>query len=124
MEHQDWKPVVFKKKIVKREAVTKSSRVSDEQHRQRKIDMEDENFRIEKVGLSVRSAIMKARNANGMKQKDLANRLAVKPDVVISYENGKAVPNQKILQRMERILGMRLTRKKIGEWFPGKEPKQ
>ena len=122
MEHQDWKPVVFKKKIVKKEAVVKTSRASDETHRNRKLDDETENFHHEKVGLTVRQAIMKARNARRMKQKDLANLLAVKPDVVVSYENGKAIPNQRILQRMERILGMKLNGKNIGEWLPGKEP--
>ena len=38
MEHQDWKPVVFKK-IVKKEAVVKTSRASDETHRNRIVQM-------------------------------------------------------------------------------------
>ena len=65
---------------------------------------------------------MKGRNARKMKQKDLANLLALRSDIIINYENGKAVPNQRILQKMERVLGIKLTGKNIGEWLPGKEP--
>ncbi len=122
MEHQDWKPVVFKKKIVKKESVVKQKVSSEASHKNRKLDEETENFKIERVDLSVRQAIMKGRNARKMKQKDLANLLALRSDIIINYENGKAVPNQRVLQKMERVLGIKLTGKNIGEWLPGKEP--
>ena len=115
MDHQDWKPVVFKKKIVKKEAVVKPKTATDEQHRNRKLEQEDENFKHEKIDLSVRQAIMKGRNAKNMKQKDLANLLSVRADIVINYENGKAIPNQRMLQKMERILGIKLTGKNVGQ---------
>ena len=121
MDHQDWKPVVFKKKIVKKEAVVKSNKTSEESQRQKKIE-EGEHFRHKHVELNVRQAIMKGRNARGLKQKQLASMLSVRPDVIINYENGKAIPNSQMLQKMERQLGIKLTGKNVGEWFPGKEP--
>jgi ribosome-binding protein aMBF1 (putative translation factor) len=34
--------------------------------------------------------------------------------LTIDYENGKAVPNQQILAKMERVLGVKLRGKEIG----------
>lgn len=51
---------------------------------------------------------MKARQAKGMTQKDLAIRISEKVGVVNDYESGKAVPNPNIISKMERALGCRL----------------
>uniref|UniRef100_A0A1I7WN36 HTH cro/C1-type domain-containing protein n=1 Tax=Heterorhabditis bacteriophora TaxID=37862 RepID=A0A1I7WN36_HETBA len=40
------------------------------------------------------------------------------------YENGKAVPNQQILQKMERALGVKLRGKDIGQPLATKAPKK
>ena len=60
-----------------------------------------------------------------MKQSELAQKINEKPSVIngipfkvgntdIDYENGKAVPNQQILGKMERVLGVKLRGKDIG----------
>lgn len=43
-----------------------------------------------------------------------------KPQVVSEYESGKAVPNQQILAKMERALGVKLRGKDIGKPFGAK----
>jgi transcriptional regulator with XRE-family HTH domain len=40
-----------------------------------------------------------------MSQKDLATKICEKPQIVTEYEQGKAIPNQQILAKMERALG-------------------
>merc|ERR1712008_572092 len=56
-------------------------------------------------------------------QKDLATKICEKPQIVTEYEQGKAIPNQQILAKMERALGMKLRGKDKGKPLEAKEPK-
>ncbi|GKE62043.1 multiprotein-bridging factor 1c, partial [Tanacetum coccineum] len=74
----------------------------------RKLDEAEEPAAIERVGAEVRQMIQKARIENKMSQAELAKRINERPQVVQEYENGKAVPNQSVLAKMERVLGVKL----------------
>lgn len=82
-----------------------------------KIDRETEDFHITKVDLSLSQIIMKARQKLGVTQKDLATKINEKPQVIGEYESGKAVPNQQVLGKLERVLGVKLRGKDIGQPF-------
>jgi putative transcription factor len=69
--------------------------------------------------MSVSKAIQQGRQAKNLTQKDLATKINEKPQIVNEYESGKAVPNQQILGKMERILGIRLRGKDIGSPLGG-----
>ena len=56
----------------------------------------------------MRQAIQKARIEKKMSQAELAKQINERPQVVQEYENGKAVPNQAVLGKMERVLGVKL----------------
>ena len=58
--------------------------------------------------MDVGKLIQKGRQAKEMTQKDLATKICEKPQVVTEYESGKAVPNQAILGKLERALGIKL----------------
>ncbi|KAK8806452.1 hypothetical protein WA538_003550 [Blastocystis sp. DL] len=73
-----------------------------------KVEDEEEVFTVPKVGLSFRLNLQKARQSKNMTQKDLAAKLNVKTSVIQDYESGKVVPNNALISRMERILGMKL----------------
>lgn len=77
-----------------------------------KLDNSDEGGKIEKVSLSLSQKIQQGRSAKGMKQKDLATKINVKPQVIGDYECGRAVPDNKILGKIERALGIKLRGKK------------
>ena len=55
------------------------------------------------------------RQAKEMSQKDLATKICEKPQVVTEYEQGKALPNQQVLSKMERALGIKLRGKDKGQ---------
>nr|GEU34271.1 multiprotein-bridging factor 1c [Tanacetum cinerariifolium] len=74
----------------------------------RKLDEAEEPAAIERVGAEVRKMIQKARIEKKMSQAELAKRINERPQVVQEYENGKAVPNQGVLAKMERVLGVKL----------------
>ena len=48
-------------------------------------------------------------------QKDLATKICGKVQVVVEYEQGKAIPNQQILAKLERNLGYKLRGKDKGQ---------
>jgi putative transcription factor len=76
----------------------------------RKLEESDEVGRIATVDKSLSKAIMQARTAKKMTQKDLATAINEKPQLVAEYESGKAVPNPQIITKMERKLGCKLPR--------------
>ncbi|KAL3535765.1 hypothetical protein ACH5RR_004226 [Cinchona calisaya] len=78
----------------------------------RKLDEAEEPAALDRVSTEVRQAIQKARIDKKMSQAELAKQINERPQVVQEYENGKAVPNQAILAKMEKVLGVKLRRLK------------
>jgi putative transcription factor len=56
----------------------------------------------------VKKAIMQGRLAKKMTQAQVAQMINEKPQIIQEYESGKAMPNQQILSKLERILGVKL----------------
>lgn len=82
-----------------------------------KLDRETEELRHEKVTMEFSKALQQARLAKGLTQKELATKINEKPQVVNEYEAGKAIPNQQIIAKLERAVGVRLRGKDIGTPF-------
>ncbi|KAL4296117.1 hypothetical protein GQ457_12G023380 [Hibiscus cannabinus] len=78
----------------------------------RKLDEAEEPAALDRVPTDVRQAIQKARLEKKMSQAELAKQINEQLKVVQEYENGKAVPNQAVLAKMERVLGVKLRGKK------------
>ncbi|KAB2618530.1 multiprotein-bridging factor 1c-like [Pyrus ussuriensis x Pyrus communis] len=80
----------------------------------KKLEEAAEPAALDRVSTEVRLAIQKARLEKKMSQVELAKRINERPQVVQEYENGKAVPNQAVLAKMERVLEKKL-RGKVGK---------
>lgn len=65
---------------------------------------------IAKVDKSLSKAIMQARTAKKLTQKELGTAINEKPQVVAEYESGKAIPNPQIISKLEKALGCKLPR--------------
>lgn len=74
----------------------------------RKLDEAAEPAALDRVPPEVRQAIQKARIEKKMSQAELAKQINERTQVVQEYENGKAVPNQAVLAKMEKVLGVKL----------------
>ena len=98
MSHQDWEPVVWKKEV----STTKQP-VKENVSAQRELTGE------------LCSAIQKARMNVKLSHQELAQKLQVKPEVIKEYENGKAIPNNGFIARIEKILNTKLPRAKKKE---------
>ena len=77
-------------------------------HEMRKLE-ENEIGKITKINSKVYQAVIKARSAKGWNRKQLAAQVAVKPQVIDEVETGKAKYDIKLIQKLERKLGIKLT---------------
>eukprot|EP01123_Difflugia_compressa_P011089 TRINITY_DN429_c0_g1_i1.p1 TRINITY_DN429_c0_g1~~TRINITY_DN429_c0_g1_i1.p1 ORF type:complete len:140 (+),score=31.17 TRINITY_DN429_c0_g1_i1:109-528(+) len=81
----------------------------------RKLDKDEGDYSVKTVNPDIAKRIIQARAAKKLTQKDLAMAIQETVTVVQQYEQAKAVPNQKILSKIERALG-------TGNWIrTGKE---
>jgi len=79
-----------------------------------KLDRETEELHHDTLGLDVGRIIQQARNEKKLTQKELATKINEKQQVINEYEAGKAIPNQQVLGKLERVLGVRLRGKEKG----------
>ncbi|XP_050220222.1 multiprotein-bridging factor 1b [Mercurialis annua] len=134
---QDWEPVVIRKKaptaaakkdekvvnaarragaeietLRKSNAGTNKAASSSTSLNTRKLDDETENLSHERVPTELKKAIMQARMDKKLTQSQLAQLINEKPQIIQEYESGKAIPNQQIIGKLERVLGAKLRGKK------------
>jgi putative transcription factor len=106
MNHQDWNPVIIHGK-----AAPANQRPPPKQYeRTKEQKLEDEKLGThKKVPLSMAKMIQQGRVAKGFKtQKDLAIAVGVNVGIIGSYESGRAIPDPAILQKLRRVLGVKL----------------
>lgn len=116
MQHQDWETVVFKKKNtvnnsnykIGEKKNIKNTLIKNDLN-MRKLDEENEKLAHDTVSFELKTAILKARNAKKLSQKDLAKEINVKQDIIASYENGTAIPNNTIINKLQKVLCVKLT---------------
>lgn len=118
--HQDWNTIVVHKKPTPAAAVAASAKLGTRKAEAgkngragagkdlRKLDQNEDGGAHEKVTVELRLMIQKARCAKGMTQKALGQAINEKPAVVNSYEQGKAMPSNAVLGKLERALGVKL----------------
>ena len=80
----------------------------------KKVDI-DEELHHERVDKDVSRAMQQARVAKEWTQADLARHINEKQQVINEYEQAKAIPNQQVLAKLERALGVKLRGKEIGQ---------
>ncbi len=95
--HNDWEPIVLKKHKPPPKASPRP-----------KAETEDLG-KIQTTTLELRKQIQSARIAKKLSQAQLAQQINEKPNVIQGYESGKAIPTTQILQKLRRVLGVKLT---------------
>ncbi len=74
----------------------------------KKISDDDELPVSDKVGIDIGKQIMQARLGKNLKQIDLAKQLNMTSDVIRDYENGSAIRNNNVLNKICRLLNIKL----------------
>jgi ribosome-binding protein aMBF1 (putative translation factor) len=101
--------LIAKKKKEDAEKIAKINITSNVLLSGKKINDEDELPKLDKVGLDMGKIIMQARLAKNLKQTDLAKQLNITPDIIRDHENGSAPRNAALLNRIGKIIGVKLT---------------
>ena len=109
LPHQDWKPVEFHKPIFPKKTENTQPVVT----KKMKELLDNENIvTLPKITNELKSSIQQARLAKKMTQKQLASILNVTIKDIADYENGKAIPNNQFISKLERTLQTKLPRVK------------
>jgi len=74
----------------------------------KKLDEDTGVYKHSAVTPEFKKALMQARMAKKMNQKDLAQQCNLAPAIIQSYENGSAVPEGPIIAKLNRVLGVAL----------------
>ena len=77
-------------------------------HIKKVLDDNLESYNVNTVSHTLRSQIQKSRMSQNLTQKQLAQKINVTQNVIQSYENGKAIPDNKVLQQLRRVLKVKL----------------
>ena len=120
MSHQDWETVTFSNK-----KPNKSTQIVDGAPKkpsanikalkiENKVDNTDEKLTIKTIDTSVVRAIIKARGELGLTQKDLANKVNVSDSVIKSIEQNKEPNNTVLLNKLQKVLKVKLLGDNIG----------
>ena len=106
--HQDWTPVILSnpKNVINNK--TKPKTITKMQ----KLENSDEIIKPKKIDINLKKAIQQARLSNKISQKELASKMCVPVQTIINYENGKAIPNNQFISKLERTLKTKLPRAK------------
>ena len=88
---------------------TKKTHDNSKYNEMKKLNDSNEAGEIIKINSKVYQLIIKTRNEKGWKRKDLAKQISVKPQVIESIETGKEKYDIKLIQKLERKLGVKLT---------------
>ena len=117
--YQDFETIVLRnnsaqtKLQAKRKGQTetkKKNSMSAEAQKMAKLDNDMESTKVMKVTKVFSNTMRDARVAKGLTQKDLAHRAQIPVADVQKYENGSAVPNQQHISKIQRVLGINLSK--------------
>ena len=112
MEHQDFKVAYLRKsgKELDKSMKGKGTSVPKNKYPQQKKILDDnlESFNTDKVSFALKMQIQKARMAANLSQKDLAQKINVTQKTIQSYENGTAIPDHQVLQKLRIVLKVKL----------------
>ncbi|XP_069686066.1 endothelial differentiation-related factor 1 homolog [Periplaneta americana] len=80
-----------------------------------KLDRETEELKHDKIPLDLGRMIQQGRQSKGWSQKELATKVNEKPQVINDYEAGRGIPNQVVIGKIERAIGIKLRGKDRGK---------
>lgn len=119
MSHYDTHTIVLTNKRVIKENARKNGVktavpvTNSNQYQSKKLIEDDDVHKIETVGHELGKKIMQARAGKGWKQKEVSGKMNMQPADYQKLENGTAKRNGQQLNKLGRILGVKLTGKGV-----------
>lgn len=114
MEHQDWKPVVWTKKIEKKN-LPKTIEIKNEQKNKNTIkntvkkvytDNNEEEIMPAIIDHDLSKIIQQKRLLLKISQQELANKLSIPVSVINQYEKGEGIRNGTYINKIKKFLNI------------------
>ena len=105
LDHQDWSTITVNNKP-KPNNNKVSTRISNEAQKLNKIEkkVDEGDLKHKKIDNDLRVKIIQSRNSKGLNQKQLANKVNFPVSVISDIESGKAIYNDKQINKIKRFL--------------------
>lgn len=119
MSHQDFNTtIIVNKRLAKEKAKANapkqiSSVTNSNKYDKKKVIEDGDTHTITTVGREIGQKIIQARMSKGWKQKDVANKMNMQSNEYQKLENGTAARNGQLLNKLGKILGVKLTGKGV-----------
>ena len=97
-DFQDWEQVILTKKNINVKNTPNNSKKNED------------IIIINKSNIDLRKALQNARLNKKMSQKEVAQRLNVKTNLIMEYESGKSAPNNSFISKLEKLYNTKLPR--------------
>lgn len=105
-QHQDWNEVVLRKPV----EIKKNEHNPNQKSKAQQLLDGNDIVAPPKTNKELKLAIQQARIAKKWSQKELATQMNTTIQIISQYENGKAVPNNAFISKLEKKLGVKLPR--------------
>jgi ribosome-binding protein aMBF1 (putative translation factor) len=106
-EHQNWEPTILKGKPKTTNSIQPKVNRDPEAIRLAKLE-NDEPIKVKSLSNEARQELIKGRVAKGLNQEKTAQALAIQANMYKDIENGKIIPNQNILTKINNFLGTKV----------------
>lgn len=130
LPHQDWEPVIIRKPQRRNKKVTDAERLNGvgvtvaksgggknnqsfkgsslSKLQRSAMENDGQPGKIVKIDKSISQNIQNARAAQNLTRKELAQKMNQPVSVIAEYENGKAIPNANLINKLEKVLKTKL----------------
>jgi len=106
-EHQNWDTVTISKTTKNKVSNDSKKNINPESIRLAKLD-NNEIVKAKSLSTEAKQELIKARVAKGLNQEKLANALSMQANLYKDIENGKSIPNQNMLNKINNFLGTKV----------------
>ena len=105
LDHQDWTPVVVKKKNTKNSTNTqKKTNPQNQKIKNIEKRVEEDDLKHKKITPELKQKIIQGRCSQKLTQKELAQKCNFPLQVINEIETGKAIYNHQQINKIKRIL--------------------
>lgn len=106
--HQDFKEIIFKNKASsKNKSVSSQPSIVISKVQRQLLNDDEEGPKLKTFGKENGKLLQSARTARKLTQEELANQINEKKNIINLYEVGNIVPDNKILNKLRRILNIK-----------------
>mgnify|MGYP003685378685 CR=1 FL=1 len=112
MDHQDWDTIYMKANKIMNDKDNQKPKKEKTKDQKLSEQVDTGNFTHKKMDKNYGSEIQKLRSSKGWTQKQLAQKLNIHPKEITNIENGTAIHNGALMNRLNNLFQIKKIKKK------------